>query len=78
MNNIIENNSGFLELLVSVDKKLQIKLIKNAKNAEIEAILDCFVNIKPYENRFKGCSKNFEKFKKIFIQHHFLNYHNNY
>ena len=71
MNNILEKNSGFLELLLSVDKKIQLKLIKNATNEEIESILDCFVNVVPYEDRFKNCLKKFQKFRNIFKRRRF-------
>ena len=66
MSTQFDKHSGFLELLVVVDRKIQIKLIKQASDEELEAILDCFVNVEPYKLKFKNCTKLFQKFQKIF------------
>jgi len=64
--NDLHKYEGFLELFATVEVKIKKKLIAQATEEEIEAILDCFANIEPFLYRIKKCKKKFTTWTKIF------------
>ena len=67
----LREHEGFLELLTTVDIKIQKKLIVKATDEEIESVLDCFANVEPFLYRLNKCKPTYNKFKKIFQKKNF-------
>ena len=66
-----EDHVGFLELFVNVSPKVQVNLIKQAKDSEVEILLDCFVNIEPYEHLLRKCKPTLKLFDSAFRKKNF-------
>jgi len=60
----LDEHGAFLELLVKSSKKIRKQLINNASEGEILVIVECFLNIKQFENQLKQCKIKLKFFEK--------------